>query len=105
MPKPSLEIWDIEITFGWSVMEALISLFEWPTSISKCKCSHLDGQLVYPNVNAVIWMANLYIQICKCSHLDGQLVYPNGQCCLNGSNGSVPRLPGTQSVHTWFLLT
>ena len=55
VPRPSLEIWDIEITFGWSVVEA-ISLFEWSTSISKCKCSHLDGQLLYPN----------------------------GQCCLNG---------------------
>jgi len=23
----------------------------------------LDGQLVYPNVNVVIWMVNLYIQM------------------------------------------
>jgi len=53
VPKHFLEIWDIEITFGWLVMEA-ISLFEWSTSISKCECSHLDGQLVYPNVNAVV---------------------------------------------------
>jgi len=52
--KTSLEIWDIEITFGWSVMEA-ISLFEWSTSISKCKCSHLNGQLriLYPNVKFI----------------------------------------------------
>ena len=75
MPKPSLEIWDIEITFGWSVVEA-ISLFEWSTSMSKCKCSHLDGQLLYPNVNAVIWMVNFYMQ-CKCSPLNGQRLYPN----------------------------
>ena len=45
------------------------------------------------------------ISKCQCSHLDGQLVYPNGQRCLNGSNGSVPWLPGTQNVHTRFLLT
>ena len=37
--------------------------FGWSTCISKCKCSHLDGQFVYPNVNAVIWMVNFYIQM------------------------------------------
>ena len=37
--------------------------FEWSTCISKCKCSHLDGQLLYPNVNVVIWIVNLYIQM------------------------------------------
>ena len=73
--KTFLSDLDTEITFGWSIMEAIAS-FEWSTSLSKCKCSHLNGELVYsnghcclngqllyPNVNAVIWMVNLYIQM------------------------------------------
>ena len=48
MPKPSFEVWDTKITFGWSIMEAITS-FDWSTSLSKCKCSHLNGGLLYPN--------------------------------------------------------
>jgi len=37
--------------------------FGWSICISKYKCSHLNGQLLYPSVNAVIWMVNFYIQM------------------------------------------
>ena len=46
--KTSFEIWDTEITFGWSIMEAIAS-FEWSTSIFKCKCNRLNGELLYSN--------------------------------------------------------
>ena len=39
VPKSSFKIWDSEVTFGWSPVEAITS-FE---SISKCKSSHLNG--------------------------------------------------------------
>jgi len=78
-------------------MEA-ISLFEWSTSISKCKCSHfewstsiskcknvviLDGQLLYPNANAVIWMVNLYIQM-QMQSFEWSTSISKCQCYLNG---------------------
>ena len=46
VPKPSFQIWDTEITLGWSVVEAIAS-FEWSTSLFKRKCSHLNGELLY----------------------------------------------------------
>ena len=52
---------DSEITFGWSIMEPIAS-FEWLTSLSKCKCSHLNGELLYPNGHC---------------YLNGELLYPN----------------------------
>ena len=61
MPKPSFEIWDTEITFGWSVLETIAS-FEWSNSLSKCECSHLNGELLYSNGHC---------------YLNGQLLYPN----------------------------
>ena len=59
--KTSLSDLDSEITFGWSIMEPITS-FEWATSLSKCKCSHLNGELLYPNGHC---------------YLNGELLYPN----------------------------
>ena len=89
VPKPSFEIWDTEITFGWSVVEAIAS-FQWSTSLSKCKCSHAFWMVnFYIQMDTDIWMVNFYIQMdtvvwmvnfiseCKCNHLNGEFHYPN----------------------------
>ena len=64
--KTSLSDLDSEITFGWSIMEPITS-FEWLTSLSKCKCSHLNGELLYPNGHY---------------YLNGELLYSNGHALL-----------------------
>ena len=74
VPKPSFEIWDTEITFGWSVMEAIASFewstqsFEWWISISKCKCSHLNGELL---LDTQLFEWSTSISKCECCYLNG----------------------------------
>ena len=67
--------WDLGYwNYIWMVSHGSNFLFEWSTSISKCKCSHLNGQLLYPN----------------------------GQCCLNGSNGCSKATRNAKCTHaTW----
>ena len=83
MPKPFFQIWDTEITFGLSVVKAIAS-FEWSTSLSKCKCSPLNGELLYSNGCCYLNGQLLYIFKCKCNHLNGELLYSNGRSYLNG---------------------
>ena len=85
MPKPSFKIWILKLHLDGQIMEVIAS-FECSTSLSKCECNHLNGellysngccylngQLLYPNVNVSFeWSTSIFK--CKCNHLNGELL-------------------------------